>query len=280
MNGQELARDPDAYGPQIMAGFLEDFIDRRSEQPFFIYYPMVLPHDPFVPTPDSPEWADPDRRVGSDTIFFDDMIAYVDQIIGRLEAKLREKGVWENTLFIFTGDNGTNRKVVTSTIRGEVSGGKGLTLNVGNHVPLIVSWPQKISESRVFSGLIDFSDFLPTLADAAGISPEKYVTGGKSFYPVIAGSQSRKGKEEIFIHYAPRWGKLKHNRWVMNGNYKLYRDGRFYDTKNDLQEVHPLAKLTEEESRLKATFQRILEQRENEISFDLNDKEYKVADKF
>ncbi len=53
-NGKDLPRKSDLYGPQIFADYICDFIDRKSDKPFFVYYPMVLVHDPFVPTPDSP----------------------------------------------------------------------------------------------------------------------------------------------------------------------------------------------------------------------------------
>lgn len=275
-NGKELERNSDAYGPQVIADFLKDFIDRKSNQPFFIYYPMVLPHDPFVPTPDSPEWADPSQRYRNDTIFFDDMVAYVDKIVGQLERKLREKGIWENTLFIFTGDNGTNRSVVTATTSGNVNGGKGLSINTGNHVPLIVSWPQKIKKGRVYSGLVDFSDFLPTLAEIAGINPSEYFTDGVSFLPVLNGNRHRTGKEEIFIHYSPRWSNLGHNRWVLNDTYKLYRDGRFFNVRKDLLERNVLPELSKKEQKIKESFNAILSRKEKEIPFELNDTEFKV----
>ncbi len=143
-----MPRDENAYGPQIFANYVCDFIDRKAGNPFFVYYPMVLVHDPFVPTPDSPEWADKSLRYTNDTSFYSDMMAYTDKLIGQIETKLKEKGVWENTLFIFTGDNGTNTAVFSSTTYGMVRGGKGYSLNTGNHVPLIVSWPKKMGENR------------------------------------------------------------------------------------------------------------------------------------
>lgn len=90
-NGEDLARNSEAYGPRIFADYILDFIDRKADQPFFVYYPMVLVHDPFVPTPDSPEWAEFERRNEKDTAYFADMINYTDRIVGELEAKLKEK---------------------------------------------------------------------------------------------------------------------------------------------------------------------------------------------
>jgi len=278
-NGKDLPRNEDGYGPQIISDFLQDFIDRNSANPFFIYYPMVLPHDPFVPTPNSPEWADKSRRYEHDTVYFDDMIAYVDKIIGQLEAKLKEKGVWENTLFIFTADNGTNRSVYSSTIHRNIRGAKGETINDGNHVPMIINWPEIIKSSRDFHGIIDFTDILPTLADIAGINPSSYYTDGKSFINVLNGDESRTNKNEVFIHYSPRWGRFGHNRWVMNSEYQLYRDGRFYNTGKDPLEKVQLSNSEEDEQKIKTKFEAILREKEIEFPFEWNDTEFKPGNK-
>jgi arylsulfatase A len=275
-NGTDLPRNEDDYGPDVISGFISDFIEEKAGQPFFIYYPMVLPHDPFVPTPDSPEWANPERRYEHDTIYFKDMIAYVDKIIGRLESKLKEKNVWENTLFIFTADNGTHPSVISTTKSGNIKGAKGQSINTGNHVPMIVSWPEKIKEGRVFQGMVDFADFLPTLAGVAGIEPDSYFTDGVSFLNVLNGENARPAKEEVFIHYSPRWGRFTHNRWVMNENYKLYRDGRFYQTSADPLEKNPVLNLSESEQKVKNKFEAIIQKMENEIPFELNDTAFVI----
>jgi arylsulfatase A len=275
-NGIDLPRNENAYGPQVISDFICDFIDKKAGQPFFIYYPMVLPHDPFVPTPDSPEWADPSRRYEHDTIYFAAMIAYIDKIINQLEMKLREKGVWENTLFIFTADNGTHPSVFSKTNTGNIKGAKGQSINTGNHVPMIVSWPEKIKEGRVFHGMVDFADFLPTLADVAGIESSSYFTDGKSFFNVLNGDTSRNEKEEIFIHYSPRWGRFLHNRWVMNEDYKLYHDGRFYNTSADPLEENPVLNLSDSEEKIKGKFEILIQKKEDEIPFEMNDTEFKI----
>jgi arylsulfatase A len=268
-NGTDLPRNPDLYGPQVFADYISGFIDRKAGKPFFVYYPMVLVHDPFVPTPDSPEWPDPMRRYENDTAYFTDMMAYTDKIVGQLESKLKEKGIWENTLFIFTADNGTHPTVVSSTNYAKVKGGKGSSKNTGNHVPLIVSWPQKMAGNRVAGSLISFADVLPTLCDAANIPASKYVADGKSFLPAISGNHTI--QDEVFIHYSPRWGNFKSNRWVMGNGYKLYRDGSFFNTVSDTLEKNPLMNLSEEEKGLKEKFQVILDKRESEYPFYLND---------
>ncbi len=273
-NGSDLQRNNNWYGPQIFADFICDFIERKSEQAFFIYYPMVLTHDPFVPTPDSPEWSDASRRYEKDTAYFADMMNYTDKIIGQLETKLKEKGVWENTLFIFTADNGTHVSIVSSTNYGNIRGAKGAWINTGNHVPLIISWPKKIKKNFVSNALVSFADFLPTFCELANISESLYQTDGKSLLPVI--EENCKIQEEVFIHYAPRWGKWKSNRWVSNGNYKLYQNGMFYHTKNDSIEKMPLKSLSPEEEKIRVRFQNIIDEKEKEIPFHLNDTIFKV----
>jgi len=275
-NGTDLPRDKDAYGPRIFADYVCDFIDRKAGQPFLVYYPMVLVHEPFVPTPDSPEWADATNRYKKDTAYFADMMAYTDKIVGQVEAKLKEKGVWDNTLFIFTGDNGTHPTVFSSTTYGMVQGGKGSTKITGNHVPMVISWPQKMKAKETVNGLVSFNDVLPALCDAAGINPDTYQTDGQSFLPLVTGSKD-KIQDEIFIHYSPRWGKFTSTRWVMNDTYKLYRDGRFFNTATDTLEQAPLQSLSEKEQKLKDRFQQVLDEKENEIPFVLNDSIFKLS---
>ena len=272
-NGKDLPRDPEKYGPDIFSDFVCDFIGRNADKPFFVYYPMVLVHEPFVPTPDSPEWKDPGRRYENDTAYFADMVAYVDKIVKKTENALKANGVWENTIFIFTGDNGTHPSVVTKTTNGNVKGGKGYTINTGNHVPMIISWPAKMGKGRVFDGVVDFTDVLPTLADAAGINPSHYYTDGKSFFPILIRDRKPQ-KSEVFIHYTPRLGNFKHDRWVMNGEYKLYRDGRFYNTLIDPNEKKPLSILSPNEQNIREKFGSILQSKEAEFPFDWNNKKF------
>ncbi len=273
-NGKDLARNVDTYGPQVFCDFVTDFIRRNSEKPFFIYYPMVLVHNPFVPTPDSPEWKEVSRRAETDTAYFADMMAYTDRIVGEIEDELKRKGVWENTLFIFTADNGTNVNVFSDTKYGRVKGGKGYSINTGNHVPLIISWPEKIQKARIEQSMISFADFLPTFCEAAGIPADSWQTDGKSLLQLI--TKEKPVQEEIFIHYSPRWGNFKHDRWVMDEKYKLYRDGRFFNTSVDTLEENGLELLTPSEQELKDKFRRILDEKETEFSFHLNDTAFKI----
>ena len=154
----------------------------------------------------------------------------------------------EETVIIFTSDNGTDAPIVSKYLDGEMEWGKGKTTDNGTHAPLVVSWKGHTKQGVIDSSLIDFSDFLPTLCDISGIKVSKSLdVDGISFLPQILGKENNKKK---FIHtwYYPRpyqqnisgdnWGR-KEFEWTRNKIFKLYSDGRFYNVKDDFYEKNP-----------------------------------------
>ena len=232
---------PGAYGPDVFVTAIEDFMARHRDQPFFVYYPMVLTHDPFQPTPDHPDYADFDPASGvNNPVYFQDNVAYMDKIVGRIVRRLDELGLRENTLLLFTGDNGTDRKVTSDVGTRRVRGNKGYPTAAGTHVPLIANWPGTIMPGQVNDNLIDFTDFLPSLVDAAGVSiPDSVTTDGLSFYAQLLG-RADTVRTWVFCHYAPRWGNFEHRRYAHDRDWKLYEDGAFYHIAVDPEEVWPL----------------------------------------
>jgi len=238
-NGKILERNAEAYGPDIFADYILDFIDRKKDKSFFIYYPMVLVHDPFVPTPDSKEWLNDSIQNKNDTAYFKDMVAYTDKIVGKITAKLKELNISDNTIVIFLGDNGTHPSIYSQIDRETIQGAKGNTIDAGTHVPLIISWPKEIKKGSVYNDLIEFSDFFPTFAD---IVEKEVPSDGKSLYQILKGSQDE-ARKTAFVHYDPQWGKNVNqyrNQFVRTLNYKLYQDGRFYNLNKDILEKNPL----------------------------------------
>jgi arylsulfatase A len=242
-NGEFLENTKGSYGPDIFTSYLNDFVRRNAQKPFFVYYPMALTHNPFVPTPDSEVWSDPDMRHEQDNVFFRDMVHYCDKILGDINENLENLGLKENTLLIFYSDNGTHQRLYSSLQDRTVQGGKGLTIDAGIRVPLIVSWEGNIT-GGVSDELVDACDILPTLLDAAGSSiPEGFISDGESFLPVLKGEEVRR-RGWIYTDFNPRPGWDKENfavdRYVNNKDYKLYDDGRFYKWTDDLLEERPL----------------------------------------
>ncbi len=238
-NGKVIDGDINEYGPDIFVNFVLDFIERKKDKPIFVYYPMVLVHDPFVPTPDSDKWNDQETRYKNDTSYFKDMVAYTDKIVGKITNKLKELDIEKNTLLIFTADNGTHPAIYSQLNNETIQGAKGNTIDAGVHVPLIVYWPSQIKEGLVFNELIEFSDFFPTFAE---IVKTKVNSDGKSFYPLLTG-QKYDPRESAFVHYDPRWGKNVsqfRNQFVRSLDYKLYQNGNFFELKADRLEKNPL----------------------------------------
>jgi arylsulfatase A-like enzyme len=239
LNRREPEELPGAYGPDVATDYLLDFMARQQGRPFFAYYPMILPHDPFLPTPDSPEWHQGDRRQ-RDPRFFGDMVAYMDKLVGRITEKLDELGIRENTLVLFLGDNGTNRRITSPTTQGDVTGHKGFPDDGGTRVPLIAHWPRTIPEGVVLDDLVDTTDFLPTIAAATGApAPPGVQQDGLSFLPQLQG-EGGNPREWVFCHYDPDWGAFSRSRFARDHRWKLYDDGRLYDVAMDVLEEHPL----------------------------------------
>lgn len=262
-NGQKVEGAEDGYGPDVFVDFICEFMEKHQKEPFFIYYPMALVHDPFVPTPDSPEWSQKENRYADDNRYFADMMAYTDKVIAKIEHKLIDLGLEDKSILIFTGDNGTNVKITTNTIHGPYPGGKGLTTQRGIHVPFFVSWPGRLPATGDFNGLLDFSDIYPTLAEIAGVDISNETIDGVSFMPVLKGDFSGT-KESILMHYNPMWGGRIKNRFVFNDTYKLYVDDRFYNHRTDIDETSPIENPTPKEQAIIDTFRKKLDAAEAE----------------
>jgi arylsulfatase A len=242
INGVEKDFTSGEYGPELVNDYALDFITRHKDKPFLLYYPMMLTHGPYQPTPDSDTW-DP-KAIGEGVNHapkhFGHMVEYMDKMIGRLTAKLDELAIRENTLLIFLGDNGTGKG--TRSMMGDrvVIGGKGTTTDAGMHVPLIVSWPAQAEPGYVCPDLVDSTDFLPTICDAAGIElPREMPIDGRSFLPQVRG-EKRKPREWIYSWYSPRGEALR--EFAFNDRFKLYTSGELYDLLNDPEETQPQTK--------------------------------------
>ena len=242
INGVQKDFSKGEYGPDLVNDFALDFITRHKSKPFFLYYPMMLTHDPYQPTPDSKDW-DPTAQgeaVNRKPAHFGDMVTYMDKLVGKLLAKLDDCGVRDNTLVLFLGDNGTGRG--TRSMMGErvVIGGKGSTKDTGMHVPLIANWPGHVT-TGVCADLIDTTDFLPTLGDAAAVRiPNPEQLDGRSFHPQLRGEKGHP-RQWVYSWYSPRQGSDKTvSEFAFNHRFKLYRTGQFFDFAKDPDEKTPL----------------------------------------
>ena len=167
------------FPPDFVNRFALDFIRENRDRPFFLYYPMHLVHDPYVPTP-----LRPDAETNIDKLIA--MTEYADYLIGRLLQTLGELGLRDNTIVFFSGDNGT---AVEELGQGQqiLRTGKGKLTESGVNVPFIVSGGPVARRGRT-DALTDFTDVLPTLAEFAGASvPPGYQIDGSSIAPFLSG---------------------------------------------------------------------------------------------
>ncbi len=239
INGKQVDYTQGEYGPDIVNDYALDFITRCKDKPFFLYYPLMLVHSPYQATPDSLDYNDLSGKKESQA-HFADMVSRMDQMVGQIVARLEELKLRENTLILFLGDNGTGRGTPTMFNGKQVLGGKGETHQWGTHVPAIGNWPGHVARGKVCGDLIDASDFLPTLCAATGITPPAEPRlDGRSFWPQLQG-QPGSPREWLYSWYNPSGGLQAKAEFAHDAQYKLYRDGRFFDVRQDDREQSPL----------------------------------------
>ena len=261
------------FGPDVFKDFIISFIKDNRDDPFFIYYPMVLTHTPFVNTPDE----EANDVLGKHKA----MVRYTDKIVGQIVKAIDDTGLRDNTVIMFTTDNGTTRRITGTYKNRKVKGGKTLTTENGICEPFIVSWTGKIKESYTSNALIDFSDILPTCLDLAGGDPKaemtfqgiNHIIDGRSFKDVLVKNSPKSNREWILGMGGSNNAKLTENgvenmyvyrdRVLRNEKYKLYIDTKgkpekFYDLLNDpFEEENIIDKLDTKER--KTHYQKLLE---------------------
>ena len=215
MNGKRTPLRDGEYLPDTMHTFVVDFITRHKEQPFYVYYSLSHVHNEILRTPDSA----PDSK----DLYYDN-VAYMDKLVGKLVTELERLKLRENTLIVFAGDNGTvPRETPRSTVHGKVlSGSKGTMLECGALVPCLASWPGTIPAGKVSPSLIDFSGFLPTLAEAAGAKlPVSLTIDGKGFARQLRGQSVVWPRDWIFVELGRHWYDREAS-WKLNEAAELF----------------------------------------------------------
>ncbi|MGC6424842.1 MAG: sulfatase-like hydrolase/transferase [Lentimonas sp.] len=245
------------YGPQLINRYALDFIERERDQPFFLYYSMVLMHTERTPTPDTEPKSVYDeydihkknngKLVGDDPTFYPDMLRYADKMIGNLLDKLEETGQAENTIVVLMGDNGTRPEYFFHYPDGTVlQAYKGKHIEGGIHVPLLVRAPGKIPAGTVYDGLVYVTDILPMICDAADVEiPNKEDIDGINFWPQLTGQSSEEPRGSITTwylgnnHYMQEDFILKYSfdkRFKRYASDGMYPEGRFFEWHDDLLE--------------------------------------------
>ena len=223
------------FGPDVYTQFLVDFMQRNRARPFFVYYPMTLCHavsDDLNPHP-------PHGPAGR-YMTYAEMIAEMDKRVGQIIDAIDKLGLRDNTLIIFTSDNGTTAKnfirhegreliqtpLVTSTVGGRpLVGQKGKFNDWGTRVPTIARWPGTIPANSSTDILADGTDLLPTFAELGGKADLPHTTSGASFAKLFT-----EGTSSSRPWVSPQ---TKKEIAVRTRDWKLLHDGQLFDMRGD-----------------------------------------------
>lgn len=187
------------------------FIERNRERPFFLYVPHTMPH---VPLYVSDKYKGKTRRG-----LYGDVIAELDWSVGEILAALKRTGLDDDTLVIFTSDNGPWAEYGDHAgSAGRLRGSKQTAFEGGVREPLIARWPKRIPAGRVAHQPLMTIDLLPTLAKLAGAAlPPDRVIDGRDIWPVLAGKRGAGEAHDALYFY---WGYELHA--VRAGRWKLH----------------------------------------------------------
>ncbi len=184
------------------------FIRANKDRPFFLYLPHAVVHEP-LHAGDAFRGKSANGRYG-------DAVEELDWSTGQILKTLKELAIAENTLVVFTSDNGSTgaRGGSNAPLRGH----KGQTLEGGQRVPCIMRWPGQIPAGKACDELTATIDILPTFAGLAGTAaPGDRVVDGKDIWPLMAGEPGAKTPHEVFYYY-----QMDQLQAVRSGKWKLH----------------------------------------------------------
>lgn len=244
-------RQKGEYLPDRLADEAINYMKQTDGNPFFlclwnytVHWPMEAPEELLKKYEDRKGAGLNDTRYGA-------MIEAMDRSMGRILQFLDDSGLSENTLVVFTSDNGGFGGVADNRpLRAE----KGYLYEGGIRVPLVIRWPGVVSPETVESTPVISTDFFPTLLEAASIKvPETYEGDGVSLLPVLKMEEGTFTRESIYFHYpnyafhrsnrlgsAVRRGDYKLIEWLDDGTFELYNLAEDLEESNDLSDEKPL----------------------------------------
>jgi arylsulfatase A-like enzyme len=238
------------------------FIAEKKGAPFFLYLPHNAVHFPIYP---GKKWAGK-----SPNGIYSDWVEEVDWGVGRVLDALRENGLAERTLVIFTTDNGGTPRAVNAPLRGY----KGSTLEGGMRVPTIAWWPGKIPAGTESDAITSMFDILPTCAALAGTKlPADRKLDGANIWPHLAGTPDAKPAHDTFFYYnGLRLNAVRNDDWKLQiamGNKADPAAKKFqpklYNLRTDIGETNNVAAANPE---IVAKLQALIAANESDLGTD------------
>jgi arylsulfatase A-like enzyme len=255
-----------------------DYINKNAngESPFFLYFPLPAPHTPILPTTEF---------LGkSNTNMYGDFVMQVDDVVRQIRETLKNKGISENTLLVFTSDNGCSPKAdfeelakvdhdPSYTFRGT----KADIFEGGHHVPFIVEWPSKGLKNTSSDKTICTTDFFATCAEVSAYQiQDDEGEDSYSMLPIITGENGNDIREYIIHHSINGSFAIKQGDWKLctcpgsgGWSYPMPNEIRnenmdlppmqLYNLKEDIGETNNLiAEYPEKAAELKAALKKII----------------------
>lgn len=243
MRNDTLAEPSDKHMTEFEAGDAIQAIESlsRDNKPFFLNFCPFNPHSPYEPAPE-PYMNMYAGKVSGDEWLYRAMVTHLDACVGRIIDKVNELGIAENTLILFTSDNGPANYGSAGLLRGR----KGDLYEGGIRVPALMAWKGKIKAGAVASGLGHSNDLLPTICEAAGVSlPQEVKFDGQSLLSYMWKGTPLPERGTVF--WQMNVLKMNYSRWkktapfatevARNGNWKLLAfEGKpiaLFNLKND-----------------------------------------------
>jgi arylsulfatase A len=223
-----------------------NFITENKARPFFVYLPHTMPHNP-VHSSDAFRGKSANKGYG-------DAVEEIDWSTGQILETLKMLGIDENTLVVFTSDNGAASQWGGSNL--PLSGWKGSTMEGGMREPCVMRWPGKIPAGKSCDELACTMDLLPTFAKLAGTAaPSDRIIDGKDIRMLMAGKKDAKSPHEAFYYYyrdqlqavrsgkwklhLPRKIKARKNKPAFDIPIQLYDLNADIAEKNNIVDKHP-----------------------------------------
>tara|TARA_R110002096_G_scaffold432198_1_gene648490 strand:+ start:263 stop:1672 length:1410 start_codon:yes stop_codon:yes gene_type:complete len=183
------------------------FIKQEREEPFFLYFAHHIPHTPIEPS--APFKGKSGKKGGK----YGDFVLELDHSVGRIRAAVEEAGIAENTLIVFLSDNGPAKNGSAKPL----SGGKYVTMEGGQRVPAIFSWPGKIPADKVSDAMITSMDLLPLFSHLAGAQlPTDRQIDGKNIIELLTGESEQSPHEYFYYYNGLNLQAVRNERWKLH----------------------------------------------------------------
>lgn len=235
------------YCTDVWFGEAKKYIQDVKEKPFFLYLTPNAAHSPFnVPVAYYDLYKDADLTEKQKRFY--GMITNIDDNFGDLVTYLKAEDLFDNTILIFTTDNGTamgysKEDGVIKGYDGGLRGRKGSHYEGGHRVPMMVSWPHgDLLQGTSIGALTAHVDLMPTLVEITGGSlPESLNLDGRNMYEVLKGKDKGEGRTLIIDTQRNQWPEKYRNPCVMKDDWRLVNGNELYDLAADLHQTTNIA---------------------------------------